>query len=322
MSTGVRTPASSRPDVTARPDVPARIGSGRGRAPGRLGSDDRRFAVFIALPAVALFVVVTVIPLLSSVVTSTFEQSLLRPGRTFVGAANFTAVGAEFARGLGTTVVFSLLATVAPVALGLTIGVLLNSRLRGRAVLRGLVMLPWLLPGVVVAFLWAWIFNDSYGVVNHLLGVAGLGPVSMLGSPAGAMAAVVIAKTWQSFPWIMVVVLAALQTLPAEQLEAAAIDGATRSRRFVHICLPHLLGPLTLVAVLEFIYNFGSFDTIFVMTGGGPGTATTTLPVSLYRLAFGAYDLGAASALGVLWLIVLSVFSIGYLVLNRWLEKR
>ena len=143
----------------------------------------------------------------------------------------------------------------------------------------------------------------------------------MLGTPTGAMAAVVIAKTWHSFPWIMVVALAVLQTLPSEQIEAATIDGATRAQRFRHISLPHIAGPVTLVAVLEFIYNFGNFDTIFVMTGGGPGNSTTALAVSLYDLAFGSYELGKASAMGTLWLVLLAIITTGYLFLNRRLEK-
>jgi multiple sugar transport system permease protein len=302
--------------------------SGQPPVPGRptkrtkLGARDRTFGFMIALPAVLLFIVISIYPLVSSIGTSLFDQSLLRPERSFVGVANYSAVWGEFVARLGTTLIFSSLATIFPVILGVWLAMLLNARIRGRNLLRGFLMLPWLLPGVVVSFLWAWIFNDSYGILNHLLGLVGLPDLNLLGNPAGAMAGVVIAKTWNSFPWIMVVALAALQTLPSEQLEAAAIDGATRRQRFLHISLPHLIGPVALVSVLEFIYNFGNFDTIFVMTGGGPGTSTTTLALSLYQMAFGSYELGKASAMGVLWLVLLAVIAGGYLLLNRRLEKR
>ncbi len=286
-----------------------------------LGAKDRTFGFMIALPAVLLFLVIAIFPLVSSIFTSLFDQSLLRPERTFVGLDNYAAVWDEFFARLGTTLVFASLSTIFPLVLGVALALLLNARMRGRNILRGALMLPWLLPGVVVSFLWAWIFNDSYGVVNHVLSVFGLPEVSMLGTPTGAMAAVVIAKTWHSFPWIMVVALAVLQTLPSEQIEAATIDGATRAQRFRHISLPHIAGPVTLVAVLEFIYNFGNFDTIFVMTGGGPGNSTTTLAVSLYDLAFGSYELGKASAMGTLWLVLLAIITTGYLFLNRRLEK-
>ncbi|MEU5921715.1 sugar ABC transporter permease [Streptomyces sp. NPDC047141] len=286
------------------------------------GARDRTFGFMLAAPALALFLVVAVYPLAAGVATSFYDQSLIRPDRRFVGLGNYAAVWPDFVDRLGTTLVFSGLATVFPMLVGLALAVLLNARLRGRGLLRGALMLPWLLPGVVVSFLWAWIFNDSYGVINHLLSVAGLPEADFLGRPATAMATVVIAKTWNSFPWVMVVALAALQSLPREQLEAAALDGATRAQRFRHVSLPHLAGPLALVAMLEFIYNFGSFDMIFVMTGGGPGDSTMTLAVSLYRYAFTEFSLGRAAAMGVLWLVALSAVCAGYFLLDKKLESR
>ncbi|MFJ6985736.1 MULTISPECIES: carbohydrate ABC transporter permease [unclassified Streptomyces] len=276
----------------------------------------------LAAPAVALFLVVAVYPLLAGVWTSFYDQSLIRPEREFIGLDNYTAVWPDFVDRLGTTLVFATFATICPLLVGLALAVLLNARLRGRGVLRGMLMLPWLLPGVVVSFLWAWIFNDSYGVLNHVLTQLSLPEVDFLGKPGTAMAAVVIAKTWNTFPWVMVVILAILQTLPREQLEAAAIDGASRSQRFLHVSLPHLLGPVALVAMLEFIYNFGSFDMIFVMTGGGPGTSTMTLAVSLYQYAFTEFSLGRAAAMGVLWLVALSLVCGAYFLLNKKLESR
>jgi multiple sugar transport system permease protein len=291
------------------------------RRRGTLGARDRTFGFMLAAPAVALFLVVAVYPLVASFGTSLYHQSLIYPGRTFAGLGNYAAVWPDFLDRLGTTLEFSVLSTVCPLLIGVALAVLLNARLRGRTVLRGVLMLPWLLPGVVVSFLWAWIFNDSYGVVNHVLSQLHLPQVNFLGRPSTAMAAVVIAKTWNSFPWVMVVVLAVLQTLPREQLEAAALDGATRRQRFRHVSLPHLLGPVALISTLEFIYNFGSFDMIFVMTGGGPGTSTMTLAVTLYQYAFTDFDLGRAAAMGVLWLGVLSVVCGAYFLLNKKLES-
>ncbi|MER5966344.1 sugar ABC transporter permease [Streptomyces sp. NPDC002057] len=306
-------PPSTRTPAPAPPARPAR---------SPLGARDSRFGFMLAAPAVALFLVVAVYPLLAGVWTSFYDQSLVRADRAFVGLDNYTDVWPVFTDRLVNTLVFSVLATLFPVLVGLALAILLNSRLPGRGALRGLLMLPWLLPGVVVSFLWAWIFNDSYGVVNDLLTRLDLPTVDVLGQPLTAMAAVVVAKTWNTFPWVMVVILAVLQTLPREQLEAAALDGATRAQRFRHVSLPHLLGPLALVAMLEFIYNFGSFDMIFVMTGGGPGTSTMTLAVSLYHYAFTEFSLGRAAAMGVLWLISLSVVCGAYFLLDKKLESR
>ena len=167
---------------------------------------------------------IAIYPLVASVGTSLYDQSLLRPERNFVGFGNYTAVWGEFVAHVGTTLTFATLATIFPVVLGVALAILLNARIRGRNVLRGPLMLPWLLPGVVVSFLWAWIFNDSYGVPNHLLSRWSDCPRSACSAtPTGAMAAVVIAKTWNSFPWIMVVALAVLQT-PAGRADRGGDD--------------------------------------------------------------------------------------------------
>lgn len=305
--------------VTVRRAEPERAAPAKRSA---LGARDRTFGFMLALPAVALFAVVAIYPLVASVWTSLFDQSLLRSDRSYVGLDNYSEIWPDFLSRLGTTLVYSVLATAGPVLVGVTLAMLLNGRFRGRNVLRGLLMLPWLLPGVVVSFLWAWIFNDSYGVLDHLFGLVGLPQVNFLGQPGTAMIAVVVAKTWNAFPWVMVVVLAVLQTLPREQLEAACLDGASRFQRFRYVLFPHIVGPIALVSMLEFIYNFGSFDTIFVMTGGGPGTSTMTLAVSLYQYAFSSFELGKAAAMGVLWLVALSVVCAGYFLLNRKLESR
>ena len=223
-----------------RPEIREQVPAPRSGRRSTLGAKDRTFGFMIALPAVLLFLVIAIFPLVSSIGTSLYNQSLLRPERTFVGLDNYGLIWDEFVARLGTTLVFASLSTVFPLVLGVALAMLLNARMRGRTILRGALMLPWLLPGVVVSFLWAWIFNDSYGVVNHVLEILGQPPISMLGNPVGAMAAVVIAKTWHSFPWIMVVALAVLQTLPSEQIEAATIDGATpRPALPVHFAAAH-----------------------------------------------------------------------------------
>lgn len=290
----------------------------------RRGLSDSSVGILLALPAAALFAAIAVYPLVSSVITSFYRESLVSLSRQPVGLANYGDVLPEFWSRLQTTLTFSVLATATSVGVGLGLGILLNARFRGRTVLRGALMTPWVLPGVVVSFLWAWIFNANYGVLNMVLARLHLtsGDTNWLGSPHGAMAAIVVAKTWQSFPWIMAVTLAALQAVPPEQLEAAAVDGANRFQRFRHVTLPRITPALALISMLEFIYNFGNFDTVYVMTGGGPGDSTMTLAVDVYQYAFSGFDLGHAAALGSLWLIVLAAVSGAYLLLSRRLEDR
>ncbi|MGG1910265.1 sugar ABC transporter permease, partial [Microbacterium sp. NRRL B-14842] len=151
--------------------------------------------------------------------------------------------------------------------------------------LRGLMLIPWLIPGVVVSFLWMWIFNANYGVLNAALETVGLidSPQAWLANPTTAMIAVIVAKTWQSFPWMMVMLLAGLQTVPIELHEAAEIDGAGTIRRFFSITVPQMSGIIGLVILLEFIWNFQHFDIIYVLTGGGPAGSTQTFATRRVR---------------------------------------
>lgn len=276
---------------------------------------DRTFGFLLTLPALVLFGAIVCYPLVGSLTTSLFEQSLVQPGREFVGLDNFRAVlDEQFWPVLWNTLVFTGLGTIAPFLIGFALALALNTRLPGRALLRGAFLFPWVIPGVVVSFAWLWIFNANYGLLNGILVRLGLiaEPVSWLGDPDTAMYAVIIAKTWASFPWIMVMLLAGLQTVPAVLHEAAGMDGAGVLRRFWHVTLPHLRGIIGVVVLLEIIWNFQHFDTIYVLTGGGPAGATTTFAVAVYDTAFKGFDLGRAGALGALWLVLLLVLVVVY----------
>ncbi|MFF5258241.1 carbohydrate ABC transporter permease [Actinomadura viridis] len=293
---------------------------GRTRPPrgGRLS--DRGFAWLLLAPGLAMFAAIIIYPLVSALATGFFEQSLVRPGRSFVGLANFRdALAGEFWPILGRTLEFTLGATVLPFLLGLALALALNSGIRGSGVLRGLFLFPWVIPGVVVSFLWMWIFNANYGVLNGVLARMGLidAGISWLGRTDTAMLAVIITKTWASFPWMMVMLLAGLQTVPRELHEAAAVDGAGAVRRFRSVTWPHLRGIAAIVFLLEFIWNFQHFDTIYVLTGGGPAGATKTFAVAVYDTAFKGFDLGRATALGALWMVLLLAIVAVYLRAER-----
>ncbi|GAA4208670.1 carbohydrate ABC transporter permease [Actinocatenispora rupis] len=277
--------------------------------------------ILLTVPALVLLAAVVCYPLIAGLVSSLFKQSLVLPGRSFVGLSNFgDELSGDFLPALGHTMVFTVATTALSFVLGFGLALALNVGIRGRAVLRGLFLFPWVLPSVVVSFLWLWIFNANYGVLNgllmrlHLIGE----PVAWLGQPGTAMLAVIVAKTWNSFPWMMVMLLAGLQTVPRDLHEVAALDGAGALRRFRSVTLPHLRPMIGMVLLLEMIWNFQHFDTIYVMTGGGPAGATTTFAVSVYDTAFKGFDLGGAGAIGALWMLILSVFVVGYV----WLSER
>ncbi|MBD8101017.1 ABC transporter permease [Plantibacter flavus] len=277
------------------------------------------FAFVLVLPGLALLVAVVAYPLLTALVTAFFKQSLVVPGREFVGFQNIIDVlQGDFLKLLGQTMVFTLGTTIAPFIIGFALALALNTRIRGAKMLRGLMLIPWLVPGVVVSFLWMWIFNANYGVANAILGLFGIDAQAWLAQPQTAMFAVIVAKTWQSFPWIMVMLLAGLQTVPQELHEAAEMDGAGTIRRFFSITVPQLKGIIGLVLLLEFIWNFQHFDIIYVLTGGGPAGSTQTFATAVYETAFRGFDLGHAGALGLLWLILLMALVVVYV---RFSEK-
>ena len=274
------------------------------------------FALLLIAPAAALLVAVLIYPLLGALINAFFNVSLLSPDRQFVGADNLIhLLGGQFWQLLGTTLTFAIPATVAPFVIGLLAALGLNQKMRGRAVVRSLFLFPWVLPGVVVSFLWLWIFDANYGVLNGLLRELGIihQNIGWLNSGPGAMTALIVARTWASFPWLMVMILAALQSFSSEPYEAARVDGANAWQRFWAITWPGLVPVVTIVTLLEFIWNFQQFDLIYVLTGGGPAGATTTFSLAVYEAAFKGFDLGTAGALGLLWMIILLPVVIVYL---------
>ncbi|KAF2416795.1 sugar ABC transporter permease [Microbacterium sp. B35-30] len=302
--------------TTSRVAAPAAVRRTRGTP-----LSERTFLAFLLLPGIVLLCAIVLYPLIRSLISAFFDENLLYPGMTFVGMQNIIGVlTTEFGLLLTQTLIFTVGATVAPFVIGLALALVLNQTFRGQRFLRGAFLIPWLIPGVVVSFLWMWIFDANYGVLNGILLSIGAidSPIAWLFQTDTARVALIVAKTWNTFPWIMVMLLAALQTVPAELHEAAAMDGAGTVRRFFTVTWPHIRGVAGLVVLLEFIWNFQHFDTIFVLTGGGPAGTTNTFATEVYDTAFKGYDLGHAGALGILWMALLTVLVVVYV----WLSER
>jgi multiple sugar transport system permease protein len=284
-------------------------------------SSEVGFIVLLLLPGTALIVGVVLYPLLNSLASAFFKESLLYPGRTFVGMQNIIDVlHQNFAALLEQTLIFTVGSTLLPFVIGFALALVLNQRFPGQRFLRGAFLIPWLIPSVVVSFLWLWIFDANYGVLNGLLQELHLinSPIAWLFNTTTAQGALILAKSWNSFPWIMVMMLAGLQTVPKELHEAAEMDGAGTVRRFFAVTWPQVRNIAGLVILLEFIWNFQHFDTIFVLTGGGPAGTTDTFATQVYNTAFKAYDLGHAGALGLLWMALLLILVVIYV---RFSEK-
>ena len=272
---------------------------------GGLKAGEGRFGVLLLVPALAAFALVVLWPFVRSLSLSLFEYTLSTPEPVWVGLDNFARVLTD-PRILGsfaTTALYVTLATAFSIALGLAWAVILNQPFRGRAAVRSVSLLPWIMPSVVTAFLWGWIFNARYGLLNHLARETGLidYPVAWLSTSAGAMTAIVITKVWLSIPLFMAFFLAGLSSMDREQLEAARVDGAGNWALMRDHMLPHLRPVLLVTIVLAMIGNLQQFDTIWAMTGGGPVRATTVLSIEVYRRAFEGWDIGMAATVGVLW---------------------
>jgi multiple sugar transport system permease protein len=291
------------------------------RRAGWLWRPDRREELALAAvsltPGLALLALVIFYPLVEALLLSRTDATILNPAAAQdVGLANFGRLlrdGAFFGA-LRTTVVFTAGSVGASFVLGMALALALNERFWLRDVLRGLAFLPWVIPGVVVALLWLYLYNPQVGVVDFLIRhtpLAGLAP-NWLGSTGWALPALMIANTWNQAPFFVLVFLAGLQTVPDDLLAAAAIDGAGRWGRYRHVTLPHLRPMILIGSSLMVIWNFNNFDLIWATTQGGPVDSTTTLSVLVYRTMFNGSDVGYAAAIGLGWLVILVVLSFFY----------
>lgn len=283
------------------------------------------FPYLLLAPALAMFLAVIAYPFVQSLLFGLFDESLLgdRSGE-FVGLQHVSDLLAspDFWSVTGQTIVFVVVSTVGALALALALAIALNSRIRGLAIWRSTLLIPWLLPGVVVSFLWRWIFDTNYGLLNGALAwLGGDGGTNWLEQPGFAMAAVIIAKMWHSFPWMAVLLLAALQGIPGEVHDAAAIDGAKGWQKQLFVVLPQIKAAIALTLLLEIIWGLQHFEIPYVMTGGGPVGSTTTLSIDLYKAAFYRFDLGEAGAIGILWTALMAVVVAVYLVYSARQER-
>ncbi|UVY84119.1 sugar ABC transporter permease [Brachybacterium sp. NBEC-018] len=266
--------------------------------------------VFIG-PAALLFAAFSLIPIVIAITLSFQDTQTLGEGR-WVGVDNFASMGSDrlFRTALVNTVLFTVGTVPTAMAIGLALAVALNRPLPGRGVLRAMFFVPMVAAGVVVGVIMSWIFNVDYGVANNALAVLGIGRLPWLTSPNLAMITLIIVVVWTRIGFCMVIYLGALQSIPAELKEAAAIDGAGRWARFRSITLPMLTPTTSILLILNVVFSLQAFDVIYVMTGGGPGFSTTVLIQYVFRSAFQDGQMGYAAALGLVLVGILLVFTL------------
>jgi sorbitol/mannitol transport system permease protein len=278
----------ARPDERTQPPV----------RPTKGGSKDRWVRRAPLLPALIFALVITQIPFLYTLYLSTLSWNALRPGdKPFVGLDNYVTVltDTRLRSALVNTVLLTAGAVIFSMILGLLLALLLDRKFLGRSVVRTLLITPFLVMPIAAALLWKHaIFNPAYGLINGIFG----GSTDWISSyPKGAVIATLV---WQWTPFMMLILLAGLQSQSNDVIEAARVDGANSWQIFRRMTLPHLRQYLELGALLGSIYLVNTFDAIFTITQGGPGTATTNLPYEIYLTTFRKFEYGEASAAGVI----------------------
>jgi multiple sugar transport system permease protein len=274
---------------------------------------DIAFGYVLLFPAIFVLALVVFYPIVKGVFMSFFEYTFFTLNNprwnNFKNYLGIIKDGALFLY-LRNTVIFACGVVLIQFVLAMIIALLLNSKVLGpvRNFFRSAFLLPWTIPSVVTAILWAWLFQPQYGLVNYFLRTFGvfrdMSP-QWLANPQLAMVTIMIACVWRYTPYMIIMILAGLQGVRTDLLEAASLDGANVSQVFFYVTLPSIkqvLGTTVLVAVLN---AFQQFTIIYNMTAGGPLGVTTTLSLAAYKAAFQKYDIGAGSAIGVIWLIIL-----------------
>ena len=276
---------------------------------------NRSLPFLLLAPAMLLLALTVLYPLGRGIWLSFQSYSLVNPmGNGFVGLDNYRTLldSSAYRRVWKITIIFVIASVAGQFLLGFFTAIVLNNKdLKRQGLFRGLLLVPWIVPTVVTSLLWKWIYNQQYGIFNYLLKRVGIISEfqAWIGDPDLAMFSVVLANIWKGFPFHMIILLAALQTIPSDVMEAAEMDGASAFERFRHIVLPYMRYIIMIDLLISIIWTFQNFTLIWTMTEGGPVDATTTLAISIYRTAFQGFDMGMGSAIGATWLLALFIFS-------------
>ena len=266
---------------------------------------------WLMVPGLVFAAGLILFPVAFTVWLSLLDYTLGKSAR-FAGLGNYRELARDsvFWAGLGITLTLYIVCLIAQLVIGVWLGLLMNARIRGRKVLRTILISPFVLPGAIVGLLWLVLLDPSLGPANYVLETLGLPRSDWLANPAIVVPVIALIDTWQWSPFIGLIVLGGLQTLPSEPYEAAYIDGATRSQVFRYLTLPMLLPTLMTAATLRSVDLLRFFDIIYVTTQGGPGSASTTLNIYAYKRGFEFFDMGKASAIMIVLLIlVLAIVS-------------
>jgi multiple sugar transport system permease protein len=281
------------------------------------------FALTCCAPATAVVVLITFYPVAYAFMLSAYRTSFARI-QAYVGLGNFVALlhDATLLQSIGRSLVFVFSSVALSMALGYAIALLLNRELPAKGVIRALVVAPWVIAEVSAAIAWRWLLDPGLSPIMVVLRSWSMPTLDFLSHPTGAMVAVIVVSVWRFYPFPMILLLAALQAIPREMNEAAAVDGASSWKRLLYVTTPLLRGPMLVSTILSTLFYFNKIVVPLVLTGGGPGNATEFMTIRLYREAFYGGNLGYAAAISCMIFLVNAVVSLLYFRVLRVEEAR
>lgn len=268
-------------------------------------------------PTLVLMCLILLYPLLNGIILGFLNSNAYNPHAKFVGVSNYVALVKSpiFLESLWHALWWTSCVLAGEYFLGLVLALLLNKPIRGRAVFRALIVVPWVIPPALVAVTWKWIYDEQFGILNHFLKTVGIinRNYAWLAHDNSAMWAIIAAGIWEGIPFIAIVLLAGLQSIPHEEYEAATIDGANAPQLFRYVTFPHLRNISFIVIILSTIWNINQFELTYILTRGGPGNATQILSTYTYLLFFGAFDFSKAAAVATVMLVIMMTLTGFYL---------
>ncbi|MGA2464169.1 MAG: sugar ABC transporter permease [Thermodesulfobacteriota bacterium] len=282
---------------------------------------ERSLPYLLIFPSIIVLASLILYPLCFSLWMSFYSYELGGLQPQFTGLQNYFRIWKDpvFWLAVRNTIVWVAGSVSGQLLIGMALALLINRQIRGRAFFRGVFFFPWVVPIVVTAFTWRWLYNEQYGIINHTLMSIGIikHPLFFLSSTELAMASATLVNIWIGTPFAVVMILAALQTVPYVQYEAARVDGASALLEFWHVTLPHLSRIIGILVLLRTIWITNNFATMWLLTRGGPSQATETLPIQVYLRAFGARNFGDASSVAAVMFLMLIALIMIYLKLLK-----
>ncbi|MBT9776050.1 ABC transporter permease subunit [Clostridium sp. MCC353] len=277
---------------------------------------DGIFSLILLLPAVLMTFIFILVPVIDSIIKSFMKYEIKniisgKPGK-WNNFGNYIKLfqNAKLPQAISNTFIFVIFVVILAFVLGMTLALILNSGVKCAKIIQGIMMTPWVIPTIISALIWMWLFQPQYGLVKYLVSVVTGGRVTdlaVLNNPSLALYGISVAALWKQIPLMTLLLLAGLQNVPGELIEAATVDGANKVQRLFHITIPYMKSVISVAVSMSIIENFKQFPLFWTMTGGGPDGATTTLAILSYREAFVSQNLGSGAAVTTVWMLLMII---------------